>query len=123
MSTKREKQTFEEWEALLAGLRETAPPHVRGTAAVEAILESSLGELREFSERRDANRAAATKARQKMLRTLARGKEAALRVRSYLKFRLGPYNEELVHFGINPIRRGKSRKAVAVPPDATQPVN
>lgn len=122
MSTKREKQTFEEWEALLAGLRETAP-NVRGTAAVEAILEGSLGELREFSEQRDADRAAAVKARQKMLRALARGKEAALRVRSYLKFRLGPYNDELVHFGIAPIRRGKGRKAAAAPPDAAQPVN
>ena len=103
--SKKSKQARQEWEALLAGLKETAP--ARGTASLRSTLEGSLQEIEQSGQQRDTHAAAAAKARRKAARALARGRDAAMRVKSYLKFRLGPYNAELVRFGITPIRRGR----------------
>ena len=119
MSTKSEKKTFEKWEGLLAGVRETVP-YARGAADLKTTLEGSLGELQELAGLRDEQRAAAETARRQRTIALARGTEAAARLRSYLKFRIGPYNDELTRYGIAPIRRGQRRRPTTTPrrPDA-----
>jgi ABC-type amino acid transport system permease subunit len=48
------------------------------------------------------------------MQALARGHDAAVRARIYLKAYYGPYNAELTRFGIQPIRRGTAKRAPAV---------
>jgi len=105
---------LEEWDALLAGLKATAP-HCGPCAFLQAFLTESLREAREIRKRQDALSTARREANQQMEQLLARGRDAATRTRNYLRYRLGPYNDELTRFGINPIRRGGARKKCAAP--------
>jgi histidinol-phosphate/aromatic aminotransferase/cobyric acid decarboxylase-like protein len=102
---------LEEWDALLAGLRATAP-HFGNTAFLQAFLTQALREAREIRKRQEQLTAARREANKRLQQILDRGHDKAMRTRNYLRFKLGPYNEELTRFGINPIRRGGARKAV-----------
>jgi hypothetical protein len=110
MSKKSEKNRLQEWEGLLAGLREAA---LRGgrAAPLLAALAGALQEAEEIRDGREIFVAAAKDARKNLTRVLCRGQAAAVTARHYLKFHFGPYNDELVRFGVSPIRRGPSRKA------------
>lgn len=98
---------LEEWDALLAGLKATAP-HCGPCAFLQAFLTESLREAREIRKRQDDLSIARREANQQMEHLLARGRDAATRARNYLRYRLGSYNDELTRFGINPIRRGSA---------------
>jgi hypothetical protein len=100
---------LEEWDALLAGLKATAP-HCGPCAFLQAFLTESLREARKIRKRQEALSTARREANQQMKQLLGRGRDAATRTRNYLRFKLGPYNDELTRFGINPIRRGSARK-------------
>lgn len=108
MPRKSEKAQLEEFETLLAGLQEAATRPAR-VVPLQTVLAGALDEAREIKEGREIFLAAAKEARQNLARTVRRGHDAAMTVRSYLKFHFGPYNEELTRFGINPIRRGKAK--------------
>jgi len=104
---------LEEWDALLAGLKATAP-HCGPCAFLQAFLTESLREAREIRKRQESLSTARREANQQMEQLLGRGRDAATRTRHYLRYRLGPYNDELTRFGINPLRRGGARKQVPV---------
>jgi hypothetical protein len=105
---------LEEWDALLAGLRATAP-HCGPCAFLQAFLTESLREAREIRKRQEALATARREANQQMEQLLSRGRDAATRTRNYLRYKLGSYNDELTRFGINPIRRGSARGKQAAP--------
>jgi len=109
MSKLPEEKLFQQWEALLAGLREAAPQTPR-IAPLLAALQAALQEAVEIRDNRDVFRAAAADARQNLERVVNRGLDAAMSARSYLKFHFGPYNDELTRFGVKPIKRGRARK-------------
>jgi hypothetical protein len=104
-----EEKLFQQWEALLAGLREAAPQTPRLTPLLVA-LQAALQEGVEIRDNRDVFRAAAADATQNLARVVDRGRDAAMSARSYLKFHFGPYNDELTRFGVRPIQRGRGRK-------------
>lgn len=99
---------LEEWDALLAGLKATAP-HCGPCAFLQAFLTESLREAREIRKRQETLSIARREANQQMEHLLGRGRDAAMRTRNYLRYRLGAYNDELTRFGINPLRRGSAR--------------
>jgi hypothetical protein len=109
MATQSHRKLLEEWDALLAGLKATAP-HCGPCAFLQAFLTESLREAREIRKRQEALSTARREANQQMEQLLGRGRDAASRTRNYLRFKLGPYNEELTRYGINPNRRGARKK-------------
>jgi len=100
---------LEEWDALLAGLKATEP-HCGPCVFLQAFLTESLREAREIRKRQESLSTARREANQQMDQLLGRGRDAATRVRNYLRFKLGSSNDELTHFGINPRRRGARKK-------------
>ena len=110
MPRKSQKALLEEFEVLLDGLREATHRPIRAVS-LQDILSSALDEAREIREGREIFLAAAQEARQNLARAVRRGHDAAMTVRNYLKAYYGPYNDELTRFGINPIRRGASKRA------------
>jgi hypothetical protein len=77
----------------------------------QATLKTSVQEAREAKVLQLAHRIAAQQATQRVAAALAKGREAASRLRSFLKAALGPHNEELVRFGVAPIRKRRARRA------------
>jgi ABC-type amino acid transport system permease subunit len=108
--SKSQKDHLEEMETLLAGLREVAAHPVR-PVPVLSLLANALDDACEARDAREVFRTATKEARQELLQALARGHDAAVRARIYLKAYHGPYNAELTRFGIQPIRRGASKGA------------
>ena len=121
MATQSHTKLLEEWDALLAGLKATAP-HCGPCAFLQAFLTESLREAREIRKRQEALSTARREANQQMEQLLGRGRDAATRTRNYLRYRLGPYNDELTRFGINPIRRGAARRKQAPPAVVTEKI-
>jgi|GEM_PF-6771396 len=110
--SRSQKSHLEEMETLLAGLRELATHPVR-PVPVFTLLENALDDACEAQEAREIFRTATREARQELTQALARGHDAAVRARIYLKAYYGPYNAELTRFGIQPIRRGTAKRAPA----------
>ena len=108
MSTVTDKELLQNWEALLAGLREATPRTTR-IASLQAVLTNALHEAHEIREGRETFLAAAADARENLERVINRGRDAAACARNYLKFHFGPYNDELIRFGVKPVRRGKRK--------------
>lgn len=114
MSTKSHLKLLEEWESLLAGLKATAP-HTGHIAFIQAFLTEALREARETRKRQELLRTANREVSKRLEQILGSGHDKAMRARHFLRFKLGPYNDELTRFGITPIRRGV-RKTTAPPP-------
>lgn len=57
---------------------------------------------------------------QKLKEVITQGRDAAMRLRSMAKAKLGPRSERLVHFSVTPLRRRGARKPV-VKPDGETP--
>lgn len=111
MPKKSHLKLLEEWDALLAGLKATAP-HSGPSAFLQAFLTEALREARSLRKRQEHLTTASRENHKRLQQILERGHDKALRARSYLRYKLGPYNEELTRFGLNPVRRGGARKAV-----------
>jgi hypothetical protein len=113
MSTKSQMKLLEEWESLLEGLKMTAP-HTGPIAYIQALLTEAVREARDTRKRRETLRLASHETNKKLAQVLGRGQGLAMKTRTYLKHRLGVYNEELARYGITPIRRGGARKKAGV---------
>src|SRR5436305_139729 len=101
------KSTIQEWEGLLAGVRQTAPFPTEIETLHEALARA-IQEALDAVRQRDALEAATAEARRRVKHALERGHEAAMRARSYLRFHFGHRNEELSAFGITPAGRHKA---------------
>jgi hypothetical protein len=72
--------------------------------------------------RQDLHAGARQKATQDLAAAVERGKEAAVKMRGFVKARLGPKNELLSSFGVAPARKRVRRPAEpAEPGPKTQP--
>ena len=103
-----------DWRNLLAEVRMTpyAIPHIE---SFEVALEKALKETRAARARQEACRAASQRATRRLAEHVAEGRDAASRMRSFLRGRLGAYNEDLVRFGVAPIRKRGPRRAFQLP--------
>ena len=104
-----------DWRNLLAEVRMTpyGIPHIE---SFEIALEKALKETQAAKARQEACRAAKQRATRRLAKRVAEGRDAASRMRSFLRGRLGAYNEDLVRFGVAPIRKRGQRRAPQ-PPD------
>lgn len=110
-----------DWELLLAAANDNlallgdAEPH-------RAALEQHLAETKALKARQDSARAARQKATQELDKKLDEGREKAMRFRAAVKANLGPKNEQLVQFGMVPLRkRGPREKPPEVKPPEEVP--
>jgi len=98
---------LDEWDHLLTALRETTY-EVLDVETLRSNLANAAAKTRAIKDCRDRLGAARIEATGRLYDAMAEGRDAAARLRSYLKSHLGPRNEELVRFGVKPL--GKRRE-------------
>lgn len=82
-----------------------------------AKLQELLAEIEKLSRERDFHQAQKQEATRKINELLEKGRRQATLLRSTLKVNLGPKNEQLAAYGIQPFRgRKRSKKADGAPP-------
>lgn len=110
--------TTRRWESLLAACIANGgslPDSEPFQLALSDIL-NEVREIKALQEDLDGRRQGTT---QRLGEAVARGEEAARRLRGYVKARMGTRTEFLVQFGIAPIRsRSRSRKPPIDPPSS-----
>jgi hypothetical protein len=125
---KRKKQNLafadllREWEALLGAVTdhgsELAPVEPHRTA-----LADTLQRIKQAKVLQDSHRATKQRTTQKLKEMLVEGKDRAARLRGAIRAEMGTGNEQLVQFGIQPVRRRVTRSqqsAAASPPPAPE---
>jgi len=94
-------------------------PIVQGERdALEQFLET-FGTLKATQDELTAMRQEVT---QKLLATLAQGKEVAIRIRSVVRGKIGPRSERLAQFKVPPIRSRPRKPVVELPPPGGEEV-
>ena len=83
-------------------------------------LQEARDEVKSVKAQQDLHAGARQKATQDLGAALDRGKEAAVKLRGFIKAKLGPRNELLNRFGIAPMRR-RFRPTVEPSPPPTLP--
>lgn len=108
-----------DWEGLLEAVQRNPELQIP-LEAERQILVQSLEEIQAIKARQDELGALRQEVTQQLKAAVTRGKEAAIRVRSVVRGKIGPKNERLVHFKVAPIRK-RPRKPVVKPPDGETP--
>lgn len=105
----------QDWESLAAAVQENLSllPNVEGHLGE---LSDAMDELRQVKAVQELHAGARQKATQDLGNALELGKEAAVKLRGYVKAKLGPRNELLVRFGMAPVRTRYRRTPVPPPP-------
>ena len=110
MSKNSKDAWFEDWAATVRNVRK----HKRSLAGVDPFLgtleKAYQGAVANRSQC-DALRAASQEATQELQVSLAECRDAAIRLRSFIKSKLGIHSAQLVAYGIKPIRKRGRRKA------------
>ncbi|HYG65688.1 MAG TPA: hypothetical protein VEL74_24100 [Thermoanaerobaculia bacterium] len=103
------ESNLNDWENLLNQVRELAHkyPYLE---SFRIELEEAAGKARAAKAQQMALQAASQQATHQVATALVQGRDAAIRMRSYLRGCLGFRNEELVRFGVAPIRKRGPRK-------------
>lgn len=103
-----------DWESLLEAVRENQDllPNVDGNL-IE--LSDLVDQVKTNKARQELHAGARQKATQDLGLLLDQGKEAASKLRGFVKAKLGPKNELLVRFGMTPIRT-RLRRTLKPPP-------
>lgn len=115
MSGNSQADEMFDWESLVAAGRK----NVAQMPDIETVLAPLLGVIDEVKALKvqqkdlEGNRQAAT---QRLKELRLRGVEEARRLRDYIRSRLGSKNEQLVQFGVAPIRRRTRRAKTELPP-------
>jgi hypothetical protein len=97
-----------QWEALLSAMAEHATELAR-LEPQRAALAESLEKARQAKALQDSHRAGKQRTTQTLKEIIAEGKERAIRLRGAIRGEMGTSTEQLVQFGIQPIRRRASR--------------
>lgn len=107
-----------DWESLLDAVRENQDllPDVDANL-IE--LSNLLDQFKNSKARQELHAGARQKATQDVGLLLDLGKEAAVKLRGFVKAKLGPKNELLVRFGIAPVRTRVRRTQKPTPPPPT----
>jgi pantothenate synthetase len=109
-----------DWEGLLEAAERN--PDVQPSIEEERqSLVKSLAEVQEIKARQEQLTALRQEATQQLAAAVTRGKEAAIRIRSMVRGKIGPKNERLVHFKVAPLRK-RPRRPAAVASAAAKPV-
>ena len=99
-----------------------------GIEAERQVLEDSLAEVQNLKVRQDELTALKQQTTQQLVDAVGRARDAAIRVRSIVRGRIGPPSERLIQFNVAPIRRRPRRppETVLEPPpvveDPAEPV-
>lgn len=104
-----------DWESLLEAVRENQDllPDVDANL-IE--LSDLLDQFKNSKTRQELHAGARQKATQDVGLLLDLGKEAAVKLRGFVRAKLGPKNELLVRFGIAPVRTRVRRTQKPTPP-------
>ncbi|HYU34673.1 MAG TPA: hypothetical protein VEW48_21180 [Thermoanaerobaculia bacterium] len=109
-----------DWEGLIdAVLR--SPEVLPSVEPERQVLADILDDVQDLKARQEELNALRQEVTQKLLDTIARGKEVAIQIRSVLRGKVGAYNERLVHYNIAPIRRRPRKPPVVKPPVVETP--
>jgi hypothetical protein len=110
-----------DWRSLLSAWLHHAET-MAGSIEDRDLLARSLDQAEALKGLQDRLQGERQQATQQLNAVLAQGKEAAIRIRSLARSRIGPKSETLVHFRVSPIRPRKNRRqpTVEVPPPATE---
>ncbi len=84
-------------------------------------LQEARTEVKSVKRQQDLHDGARQKATQDLSFALDRGRDAAVRLRGFIRAKLGPRNELLNRFGVAPVRR-RFRSAVEKPPPLPEQV-
>lgn len=107
-----------EWQGLLGAVAETGADLAR-VEPHRAALADTLQKLQDLKVQQDSHRATKQRTTQRLKEALLEGKDKAARLRGAIKAELGTGNEQLVQFGIPPVRRRVTRSqqsAAETPP-------
>jgi hypothetical protein len=109
----------QDWESLMAAVQENLSllPNVDSHLADLSVAVDELKQRKTVQELHSGFRQKAT---QDLGDALEVGKEAAVKLRGYVKAKLGPKNELLVRFGMAPVRTRHRRTPVPPPPPPTE---
>ena len=110
-----------DWENLLTQVRELTQkyPYLE---SLRIELDSAVAKARQAKAQQMALQAASQQATCQVATALAQGRDAAIRMRSYLKACLGFRNVELVRFGVAPLqKRGPRKTGVTAKPPENEP--
>jgi hypothetical protein len=103
----------QDWESLVAAVQENASLLPNVDLHLEELTDA-MDELRQRKARQELHTGARQKATQDLGDALEIGKEAAVKLRGFVKAKLGPKNELLVRFGMAPVRP-RLRRALKPP--------
>ena len=108
-------KVVQEWKQLLAATEEHAdelPDVEEERLQLQATLQRAEG----VKARQQSHRASGQAATQELEEVLVRGREIAMSLRIAAKLGLGARNEQLVQFGVAPLRRRVTPKPEVNPP-------
>ena len=103
-----------DWEGLIEAVLRS-PEVLPSVEEERLLLFQILGDVQGLKARQEELTALRQETTQKLLDTIARGKEVAIQIRSVLRGKVGAYNERLAYYKIAPIRRRPRIKPVITP--------
>jgi cell pole-organizing protein PopZ len=98
-----------DWRELLEAVAAASPDVQASIETEQQILAQALAEVLALRARQAQLTAQKQASTQQLKASKAKGSEAAIVVRSILRGKVGPHNEELVHFKVAPIRKRKRK--------------
>ena len=119
-------RTLRDWEELLSAVVDNTES-LKEAEDLRVLLEQLMTQARALKARQDSFTANRQRLTQELGKVLVEGREVAMRIRGLVKFRLGPKNEQIVQFGMAPLRKrsrgGKGAEPAAPdsPPGAIPP--
>ncbi len=116
MSKRSYRDTMTDWEGLLTAV-EANSSEIPNAGVYAGQLAQALADLQEMRARRSALQSQARELTQHLQGRLARGKDLAIRLRSWARGWYGAHNEKLTEFGVQPIRKRKPRRKPAAARD------
>ena len=108
----------------LGGLLEAVDrnPEVQPSVQEERqTLGQSLTEIQSLKARQKELTAQRQEVTQQLRAAVSRGQEAAIRVKSVVRGKIGPRNERLVHFNVAPLRKRTRKTKQEKPTDGNSP--
>jgi hypothetical protein len=124
---KRKKQNIafadllQEWDALLGAVTD----HGSALSPVDphrTALADILQKIKQAKVLQDSHRATKQRTTQQLKELLVEGKDRAARLRGAVRAEMGTGNEQLVQFGIHPVRRRVTRSQQSATATATPPL-
>ena len=112
-----------DWEGLLTAV-EASPELAKDFESLRVPLQQALGEARSLKAQQDAQVAAKQETTRQIKAVLARGRDLAIHLRAAVRGKIGPRSEQLVQFGVTPMRKRTRRsaaKAKKAPSGAANP--